>query len=247
VTARAVLASAALHIATAVIIAMLVAAATGVRQPSTVDIELVGPATVALGPAPMPPPPLKPGRDPGRRGDRIADRAPARRARPVRKLPDTTRAAPPAPPPAAVVPDGSAPAVAEPAPTDTADVGSREPAGGEALRSGGGPGEGAGGRGGGDSVLDLSARPVPLEVHASQTLMSTAEAQRDRISGYVHLVLTVDPLGHVGRATVRQGLGHGLDEIATKHAMQIRFRPARDRAGNPTGGTVRWRFYFEPQ
>jgi TonB family protein len=76
--------------------------------------------------------------------------------------------------------------------------------------------------------------------------MYTAEALRDRVSGDVQLVLMVDPLGHVGSATVRRGLGHGLDEIATRLAMQIRFRPARDRAGKPTTGTVRWRFHFQP-
>lgn len=135
----------------------------------------------------------------------------------------------------------------EPAAPELPAPGASEPAGGDDSRSGGGAGQGAGGSGLGDGELDLSARPVPLETNTSQTLMSTAEAQRDRISGYVHLVLTVDPLGHVGRAAVRKGLGHGLDEIATKRALQIRFRPARDRAGNPTVGTVRWRFYFEPQ
>ena len=66
------------------------------------------------------------------------------------------------------------------------------------------------------------------------------------MSGDVSLVLAVDPLGRVGRATIRRGLGHGLDEIATGIAMQIKFRPARDRAGRPVAGTVRWRFHFEP-
>jgi TonB family protein len=153
-------------------------------------------------------------------------------------------------PPAALPPEPpdlpAAPA-AEPAAAPSPDVSSSDPPGGGDRQTGGGAGAGGDGSGLGDGALDLSARARPIEPNTSQTLMSTAEAQRDRVSGYVHLVLTVDPLGHVGRVAVRQGLGHGLDEIATRHALQIRFYPARDRAGNPTVGTVRWRFYFEPQ
>jgi TonB family protein len=142
--------------------------------------------------------------------------------------------------PAAPDPDATAPAA-----SDGSAVGPSEPAGGADSQSGGGAGDGAGGDGGG-GVIDLSSRPVPLEIKTSQTLPYTAEAQRDRVSGDVQLLLTVDPLGHVERTTLRHGLGHGLDEIATRLATQIRFRPARDRAGKPTAGTVRWKFHFQP-
>ena len=150
------------------------------------------------------------------------------------------------PHPAAVLPDAPDLPAAEPAAAPSTDVPSREPAGGDDPTSGGGAGAGDGGSGRGEGMLDLSSRAIPLESNTSRTLPYTAEAQRDQISGDVHLLLMVDPLGRVGRATVRHGLGHGLDEIALKLAMQIRFRPARDRAGNATAGTVRWRFHFQP-
>ena len=240
---RVVVASAAIH--SAVVVVVLLLASTRVRRPPTVDIELVAPALLALQPPPVPPRPPDRGRDAGQRGDRIPERAPARRTDPARRLPRAPRLAPPAPS-AAVEPAAPDPAATAPAAPDDAAAGASEPAGGDDLRSGGGTGEGGGGDGGGGGVIDLSSRPVPFETDTARTLPYTAEAQRDRVSGDVHLVLAVDPLGHVGRATVRRGLGHGLDEIATRLALQIRFRPARDRAGKPTAGTVRWRFHFQP-
>jgi TonB family protein len=239
VTARVVVASAALHV---LVLIVLVVAATRAPRPATVDIELVAPAVAVVPPLP---PPLDRGRDAGQRGDRIADRAPGRRSEPIRTVSHPRRAAPLLPSLPAALPD--APDLpAEPAAAPSADVTAGEPAAGDDPTSGGGTGEGDGGRGRGDGAPDLSARPIPLDANPSRTLPYTAEAQRDQVSGDVHLVLTVDSLGRVGRATVRHGLGHGLDEIATRLALQIRFRPARDREGNATAGTVRWRFHFQP-
>ena len=245
--------SAAIHI---VLVILIFAAGTAVHRRSTVDIELVPPLQVTTQRAPVPPPSVPRSAVGAPPGAPIAERAPARRTEPVRSLPPAPRPAPPAPPPAAA--DLAAP--------HGADVDPREPAADDDGRrseaaSGGGegdPGRGevgdgqgdggglGGGLGSGQGSIDLSARPVPLEVNASWASLYTAEALRDRVTGDVQLVLTVDPLGHVGSATVRRGLGHGLDEIATRLAMQIRFRPARDRAGKPTVGTVRWRFHFQP-
>jgi TonB family protein len=87
---------------------------------------------------------------------------------------------------------------------------------------------------------------VPLNAAAFVTLPYTEAAARDRVGGNVIVELMIDPLGHVGRATISRGLGHGLDEIAIRTAMKLRFRPARDRAGRPTTATVRWRFRFDP-
>lgn len=245
-TPRAVFASAALHIVVVAVLLVLVSAATPARPPATVDIEIVTPMLAVVTPAPPPPPPVDRGRDGGQRGDRIADRAPGRRAQPLRNLPQAHRAAPPPPSPAAVTPSAPDLPAAEPAGATNSEAVSGEPAAGDDPQSGGGAGQGTGGSGSGAGAVDLSARPVPLDLNSLQTLMYTAEAQRDRVSGDVHLVLTIDPLGHVGRATLRRGLGHGLDEIAIKRAMQLRFVPAKDRAGNPTVGTVTWGFHFEP-
>jgi TonB family protein len=247
VTVRVVAASAAIH---GVLVVVLVLAAGGRAQRApVVDIELVAPAAVVLAATPALPP--ERGRDLGPRGgDRIADRAPGHRALPARNPLPVHRAAVPAPslaPAALAAPAVPATPPAEPAAPQATETGESEPAAG-GRQGGGGAGEGAGGGGDGDGMgaIDRSARPVPLEPSAAQTSMYTAEALRDRVSGDVQLVLMVDPLGHVGSATVRRGLGHGLDEIATRLAMQIRFRPARDRAGKPTTGTVRWRFHFQP-
>ncbi|HEY6174139.1 MAG TPA: energy transducer TonB, partial [Kofleriaceae bacterium] len=110
----------------------------------------------------------------------------------------------------------------------------------------GGSGTGTGrGNGDGNADIDLSARPVPLNA-TDVTLPYTEEAARGRVGGNVIVELSIDPLGNVGRATIARGLGHGLDEIAVRTAMQLRFRPARDRAGRPIAATVRWRFHFDP-
>ena len=242
---RVVATSAALHI---VIVIVLVAAGTAAIRPSMVDVEIVAPSVVTT--APSPPPILDRGHGGAEAGEPIAERTPARRTEPARRLPHAQRQALPAPP--LLLP----PAAADPEIPSRNEVDPSEPPAGDenASGAGGGVGDGDGGAGGGHGggdgdgigALDRSARPVPLNADTFSTSLYTAEAQRDRVSGDVQLVLTVDPLGRVGSAKVRRGLGHGLDEIATKLALQIRFRPARDRTGKPTTGTVRWRFHFQP-
>jgi TonB family protein len=212
---------------------------TRAKRPSAVDVELVTPR-LELAEA-TPPPPLA--RGPGgaaQGGDRIIEPVPVRPTDPVRPPPRVQRRAQPAPHP--MVADPAAPPAGDPdrsePPAGDATHPAAEAAGAEGDGDGNGTGDGAG-------AIDLSSRPVPLDTAASQVLPYTAEALRDRIIGDVQLALMVDPLGRVGRVTVRRGLGHGLDEIASRIALKIRFRPARDRAGKPTAGTVRWRFHFQ--
>lgn len=241
-TGRAVVASTALHLAVVVALAL---AGTRAKRPATVDVELVTPR---LELAEATPPPLARGPGGAAQGaDRIIEPVPVRPTKPVRPPPRVQRRAQPAP----------HPVVADPAVPPAGDPDRSEPPAGDATAPAAAGGEGDGGSGagsgesGGDGAgagaggIDLSSRPVPLDTAASQVLPYTAEALRDRITGDVQLALMVDPLGRVGRVTVRRGLGHGLDEIASRIAMQIRFRPARDRAGKPTAGTVRWRFHFQ--
>lgn len=230
---RVVLASAAIHLGF-VAVAVLVITGAPAEHRSLVDIE-IAPAVVTTEPL------RERRRDtPGEQ----ADPAPVRRAEPARKA---QRRAPP--PPAA--PRASTPPAPEVELTAApAGDGSDVTASGETEGSGtGGAGAGTGlgdGDGAGAAAIDRSAPAVPLDPDLSQTLPYTAEAARGRVSGDVHLVLVVDPLGHVGQVTVRRGLGHGLDEIAVAQARKIRFRPARDRAGSATVGKVRWRYHFEP-
>ena len=185
--------------------------------PRVRDIEVV--AT-----APKPPPPPPPASSPPARSEPMRDRAPTR----IRK-------------PAA----GRAPA---PEPTQPAGGGDGEGSGSSSGESGGGNGDGDG-AGDGEvlvPIVDRSGPPVPIDAIADRTLPYTAAAQRDHVSGDIVVSIEVDPLGHVARATVQRGLGHGLDEIATKVATQLRFKPATDRRGAATTGRVKWRFHFQP-
>jgi periplasmic protein TonB len=228
VTARVVAVSVAIHIAIAIAIAIGGIASS---RPSTIDIEIVPPPIVSTE-HPPPPPPRVPHGPAG--GSPVVQAAPPRRTPPARRSP-TLR---------------PAPVLVAPAPTAAADGDLAAPPGGETdgddAGGDGGRGGGAGSGVGSGIDIDRSARPIPLNASTLQTLPYTEEAARAGISGNVVLVLMVDPLGHVGRVTLRRGLGHGLDEIAKKLAMQIKFRPALDRAGNPTVATVRWGFHFRP-
>ncbi|HSR97856.1 MAG TPA: TonB family protein, partial [Kofleriaceae bacterium] len=182
--------------------------------------------------------------------------APPRRPEPVRKLPRARRPTPPIPRPAGGdltaerAPEQSPAPLEEAAPPAAADGQGAGAApdgpGAGLLGTGAGGGGTGGGNGDGTGDIDRSGPPVPIDPSAAATQLYTEAAMRDHVTGDVSLVLAVDPLGRVARATVRRGLGHGLDEIATGIAMQIKFRPARDRAGRPVAGTVRWRFHFEP-
>lgn len=236
--ARVVLASAAIHIS--LVIALIVAGTAAGRR-SVIDVEIAATpvVTTELALPPAPPPEGPPGGRPAIEPIPVRSVEPARRPRLHRAPPAP---APVAPAPPATEVDPSAPPAGDGADGEAAaDAG-----GGDGGGSGSGLGAGTGhGFGDGTRDLDLSARPIPLDPNLSPTLPYTEEAARGRISGDVQLVLTVDPLGRVGRVAVRRGLGHGLDEIAIQQAMKIRFRPARDRAGRPTVGTVRWRYHFE--
>ena len=230
--ARVVVASAALHITA--VIGLLVARTAAPRR-TMVDIEMVPPA-MTTEMAPPPPPRVEPRAAPS--GNPVIAPVP-HRGPPARALHPWRDGSPPGPlaAPSTVEVDPSAPAVAPPA--DGSETG------------GAGDGAGLGGTGNadgnadGNAELDLSARPVPLNA-TDVTLPYTEEAARRRVGGNVIVELSIDPLGNVGRATIARGLGYGLDEIALRTAMQLRFRPARDRAGRPIAATVRWRFHFDP-
>jgi TonB family protein len=234
VKARVVVASAALHITA--VVGLLVARTAAPGRP-TVDIEIVPPAMTT---EPAAPPRVEPAAAPG--GNPVIAPvphrgAPARAEHPRRNV---SPSRPPAAPPTPEI-DASAPAV--PPPGDGSELG---PPGDGAGFGGNGSGSGSGnGNADGNIELDRSARPLPLNA-TDVTLPYTEEAARRRVGGNVIVELSIDPLGDVRRATIARGLGYGLDEIAMRTALQLRFRPARDRAGRPTAATVRWRFHFDP-
>ena len=230
--ARVVVASAALHI---IAVIGLLVARTAVLRRTTVDIEIV-PPVVATEPAPPLPPRVEPSVALG--GNPVIALVP-HRGPPARALHPRRDGSQPRPPAASRTPevDPSAPAVAPPG-----DGSERGSAGDGAGLGGNGNGSGDGD---GNADIDRSARPVPLNA-TDVTLPYTEEAARRRVGGNVIVELSIDPLGHVGRATIARGLGYGLDEIAMRTAMQLRFSPARDRAGRSIAATVRWRFHFDP-
>jgi len=253
---RGVAVSAAIHL---VLVIALIAAGGAVAPPRIVDIEIVPKMAIAEV-APVPTGEGGRGSAPGPQGSAPAPvpiaALPPRPPAPMRKPPRARRTAPPIPRPVGGdllverAPDETPAPLEEAAPPAAADGQGAGAAldgqGASFLGAGTGGGGTGGGNGDGTGDIDRSGPPVPIDPNAAATQLYTEAAMRDRVTGDVSLVLAVDPLGRVARATVRRGLGHGLDEIATGIAMQIKFRPARDRAGRPVAGTVRWRFHFEP-
>jgi len=232
VKARVVGASAALHITA--VIGLLVARTAAPGRP-TVDVEIVPPAMTT---EPAAPPRVEPTAVPG--GNPVIAPVPHRGA-PARAQHPRRDVSPPRAPAAPRTPEleASAPAVGPPG--DGSELGT---SGDGAGLGGSGSGSGSG-NGDGNLEFDRSARPLPLNA-IDVTLPYTEEAARRRVGGNVIVELSVGPLGDVRRATIARGLGYGLDEIAVRTALQLRFRPARDRAGRPTATTVRWRFHFDP-
>jgi TonB family protein len=65
----------------------------------------------------------------------------------------------------------------------------------------------------------------------------TSEARQLKVQGDVILRVTFTSSGHVVVHGIVQGLGHGLDEEASREAQQIRFRPAT-HLGQPVDKTT---------
>jgi protein TonB len=71
------------------------------------------------------------------------------------------------------------------------------------------------------------------------------EARKLEIEGQVTLRLLVDAEGKVAEVKLVKGLGHGLDERALSLGRQIRFRPARDDAGQAVATWIPWTFTYK--
>ena len=68
---------------------------------------------------------------------------------------------------------------------------------------------------------------VPLEILSKPTPDYTEEARTLRIEGDVVLEVEFCASGRVKVVRVVRGLGHGLDEAATRAAQSMRFKPAQ--------------------
>src|SRR5579862_1503266 len=91
---------------------------------------------------------------------------------------------------------------------------------------------------------DSTGKMVPAEVVFKPTPAYTAEARNLRIEGEVVLEVIFEATGKLRVVRVVQGLGHGLDENATRSAEQIRFKPAQ-RDGQPSDYTALVHIVFQ--
>jgi TonB family protein len=91
-----------------------------------------------------------------------------------------------------------------------------------------------------------SAAPklVPAEIVLKPTPIYTEEAKKLRIEGEVLLEVVFESSGRLRVLRVMRGLGHGLDEAATRAAEQIRFKPAL-RDGQPADSTAVLHIVFQ--
>ncbi len=125
---------------------------------------------------------------------------------------------------------------------------------------GNGPGRGSGsGNGGKVASVGIPGIPAPvsatfnhvprptqtgLEILFKPSVQYTAEAKQLRIQGDVILRVTFTASGQVHVNAILRGLGHGLDEEATRVAEQIRFHPAT-ADGRPADTTTNITITFQ--
>jgi TonB family protein len=91
---------------------------------------------------------------------------------------------------------------------------------------------------------DSAGKMLPAEIISKPTPAYTPEARNLRIEGEVVLEVVFEATGKLRVVRVVQGLGHGLDETATRAAEQIRFKPAK-RDGQPSDYTALVHIVFQ--
>jgi len=221
-----------------------------------VEIEIVEPPP-KVEPRPPPPPPPRPEPEPA------PEPEPPPRPKIQPKQASKPRVATPRVPPAPVEPapgpstnsDVPAPVIKLP---DLGVGGSGPPAavGRPTSRKVGTGGTGTNTGGGGKADSTGTGGPPPVSVSAIKTLARPLNADLDAskeypeaakragIEGKVKVRLTVDATGNVTKRRLITRLGHGLDELALKLALRLRFEPARDTNDRPVPSTVVWTFSF---
>ncbi len=85
--------------------------------------------------------------------------------------------------------------------------------------------------------------PTPVEILEKPRPEYTAEGRRQKIEGDVVLEMVFLANGSIQVNRIVSGLGHGLDEAATRAAQQIKFKPAK-RDGQPVDFPARVRIEF---
>jgi periplasmic protein TonB len=211
-------------------------------------VEIEPPPVLAPAPPPVPAPD-----PPSPPPDEVKPPPRPQAARPV--APPTRAAAePPPPPPSDPRDPGGDPVVQmddiAPAATGVA-VAPGKPTAGHLGRGGTGGGTGSGsGSGAGDapqpvSVATLKSPAMPKAAFANDYSKDyPPEAKTLGIEGTIRVRLLVDDTGRVQARVLLNRLGHGLDELAMKRALEIEFEPARDTDDKPVASTVIWTFTF---
>ncbi|CAA9485087.1 MAG: hypothetical protein AVDCRST_MAG91-226 [uncultured Sphingomonadaceae bacterium] len=120
-----------------------------------------------------------------------------------------------------------------------------------------GPGTGAGGVGDGTGSGGQGTGPGGGGIAAKAQRVSGGFTARDyerasrgaQLSGTVFVRYSVGADGRVGGCTVTRSSGHGgLDDATCRIIEQrFRYRPARDRQGNPVADVVNTNFTWSPQ
>lgn len=91
---------------------------------------------------------------------------------------------------------------------------------------------------------NAASKTISAEIISKPNPIYTDEARKLRIEGEVLLEVIFESGGKVRVVRVVRGLGHGLDEAATRAAEQIRFRPAQQE-GQPVDFTAVLHILFQ--
>ncbi len=102
-------------------------------------------------------------------------------------------------------------------------------------------------------LMSCGSTPRPATVHlrdvetggCGRSAKYPQAALEAGVSGTVELVVHVDSDGRVSRASVRKGLGYGLDEAALDAIRACRFAPAIASDGRRVAVDIPYSFSFE--
>ncbi len=226
--------------------------------------------TPALGPQPLPAPPVLPSAETPEPNEPAAvstnitktkRRSPTRASKLPSENPPPQEKATEAPTPPATpsLPGGKVYRLDSLSPSATIPVATANATGGRGSGAGG-PGTGSGQETSANSARDkgspgppvpvsiamLKRRPVPIgnSDFFDARKNYPASAKQNGIEGKIRVKLVVNAKGRVIKRTLINRLGHGLDPLAMRLAKSLRFKPALDTQNNPVVATVVWTFTF---
>jgi hypothetical protein len=84
---------------------------------------------------------------------------------------------------------------------------------------------------------------MPKPLTSPSLIPEYSAAAKDKgVWARAHLMLDIDEQGTVARLKLLGKPGYDLDRIAIREAFRLRFEPARDRVGRPTGALYLWSY-----